>query len=764
MLNDTHRSAFIRTLLVGALGLSHGVVAKGVAPRKTDGALEEVIVTAQYRAENIQDVPITITALGETALKKSDIFDAATISQHVPGVAYAEFAPGQALISIRGITSTDDGAGLENSSALFLDGVYIGRTASINFDMFDLERIEVLKGPQGTLFGRNAIGGAFNVITARPTDELKARVGATAGNEGIIRYQGLLSGPVTERLAGKLSFNHREHDGYVDNVLLNTALQDEDQTSYRAQLRLSLDASEWLFSADYMEDDRSDMGRTPIADNLPLSRILIANGATGPRQNASPYDGFSKRDARGVSLQGDIEFAAGVLTSISGYRQYETDWEMQSIGVGLGAIGRPFDELVDDISEGIKTFSQELRWVSSLDGDVNYTAGVYYFREETDRMEEFKITAVGEYHDPDVRLRQTAVGEQAIIGNEYTRTENETNSYAVYGQANWSFSEDWNLILGARYTLDEKDYRATAVDCGNLPESGPFAGFPACAGLGGSLNIINETFTVSPSDSWGDFSFKTALQYYLGDEMMIFAAVTKGYKSGGFAGSQGVEISASQPVAPETALNYELGFKGDLLDNTLRLNITAYYNDYKDLQIVRFGPVIGSEFGAFQTTNLGQADIYGLEVEWGWYPTQNIRLLGNYAYLETAVSDLVIVTVSGPVDASGSDLRQAPESSWNVILGYNLPTAYGEFDAQIEYSYMDEQIMDYLDQRPVIQQHELVDARLALTSNNGHWELAVWGKNLLEEDYISQSYIISPGVIGVWGPPRTYGVTLNYHY
>jgi iron complex outermembrane receptor protein len=719
-------------------------------------ALEEVIVTAQHREQNIQDVPIAITALSQDALKKSDIFDAASISQHVPGVAYAEFAPGQALIAIRGISSADDGAGLENSTAMFLDGVYIGRGAGINFDMFDLERIEVLKGPQGTLFGRNAIGGAFNVVTSKPSDEFTAKVGATVGNEGIVRAQGMASGPISEKLAGKISVNHRQHDGFVDNVLLGTELHDEDQISVRGQLRLDLDSSEWLLSADYMDDDRADVGRTVLADNAPVSLIMAANGVTGPRQNASPRDGFSKREAYGFSLQGDIEFGNGTLTSISAHRHIETDWEQAAVGAGLGALGLPFDEVIDGVVEEIDTYSQELRWTSSLGEDINYTAGFFYFREETDRVEQFKITAAGTY----AGFTQTALGSQAIIGNEYTRTENETNSYATYGQLDWAFRENWNLTVGLRFTYDV----ATAVDCGNLPATGPFAAFPACAGVGGSLNVVNETFSVSPSDNWDDLSYKVALQYFPNDDVMIYGSITTGYKSGGFAGSQGVASSASIPVDPETAINYELGFKGDLFDNTLRLNMTGFYTDYEDLQIVRFGPVTGSAFGTFQTTNIGQADIYGIEVEWGWYPTENIRVLGNYAYMDSEVTGLLINTTGGLVDASGSNLRQAPESSWNGIVGYTLPTAMGTFDFQVEYSYMDEQINDYIDQRTVIQQHELVDARIAWTSNDEKWEVAVWGKNLTDEEYFSHSYVIGPGVFGFWGPPQTYGITASYTY
>lgn len=726
--------------------------------------IEEIVVTAQHRAENVQDIPIAVTALGADEIKKSDIFDAGSIAQHTPGLSFSEFSPGQAIPSLRGISSVDDGAGLDNSVALFLDGVYIGRGASINFDMFDLERVEVLRGPQGTLFGRNAIGGAINVVSAKPTDETKVKAGMTVGNEGILRYQGLVSGALSDNVFGKVSINHREHDGYVDNVLLGTELQDEDQTSVRAQLRVEAEKSDWLLSVDTMEDSRADMGRTGVNDNAPLSAIMAANGVTGPRQNAAAKDGYSEREASGISLQGDIEFDTGTLTTITAYRTAETDWSMASVGAPLGALGLPFDEVMDDIKEDIDTFSQEFRWTSNLDGNFNYTAGLYFFTEETDRTEIFRITKAGSFDG----LRATDVGTQQTIGNEYAFTGNETTSYAAYWQGTWEFSEQLHLTLGARYTVDEKDYKAVSVNCDLVRDNDPsvvgtqFENFAPCGGVGGSLNIIAEAFEVNPSDDWNDFSPKVALQYFPNDNMMFFASASKGYKSGGFAGSQGVESSASTAVDPETALNYEIGFKGDFMDNSLRMNVTAFYTDYEDLQVVRFGPVPGSDFGTFLTTNIGEAEITGAELEVTWYPTENFYIKGFYAYMDSEVSDLIIETTSGVIDASGKGLRSAPPNSSNLSFNYNVPMESGALDFRLEYSYSDEQRGDYIDDRITLDAHELWDARAAWTSSDEQWEVALWGKNLMDEDYISHQYVIGPGGIGVWGAPRTYGLTVNY--
>ena len=721
--------------------------------------IEELIVTAQHREQNVQDVPITVTAIGGEELFKADIHDAATIALHVPGLSYTEFAAGQALLSMRGISSIDDGAGLDNSVGLFLDGVFIGRLASINFDMFDLERIEVLKGPQGTLFGRNSIGGAISVVTRKPSQEFDGRVGVTVGNHGTQRYQGFVTGSLGENLAGKISVNHREHDGFVRNVLLNTELQDENQTSLRGQLLFTRDDSEWVLSADWMNDDRADMGRTPVANNAPILQIAAANGVSGPRQQASPADGFSRRNAYGISLNGEIDYEQGVLTTITAIRHAEADWEMQSVGAGLGAIGLPFDEVFDDILEDIDTFSQEFRWTSKLDGNFNYTAGLFYFTEEVDRVEQFKITAAGTYGPGFVSQN---VGSQAIIGNEYTRTANETTSYAVYGQGTYDINEQISVTFGGRYSNDSKDYLATAVDCGGDRVGTAFENFPECEGLGGSLSIVSESFTVTPSDSWSDFSAMASLQYRPTDDTMWFGTVSTGYKSGGFAGSQGIEAVAADPVNPENATNYELGFKGDLFDRTMRLNATAFFTDYEDLQIVRFGPVAGSAFGTFVTANIGTADIKGAEIEFIWNPTDQFSFSGNYAYLDTEVNGLIIETNAGLQDVSGSTLRQAPKTSYNLVAEYEVPMESGTVDLRLELSHVDRQITDYVDQRTRADEHDLIDARIAWTDSYDKFEIAVWGKNLLEEDYISHSYVIGPGVIGVWGAPRTFGITATY--
>ena len=746
-------------LLSPVLLNSPNALSQEKADTTTDGKLEVIKVTAQHRTQSIQDVPLTISAISGVELEKADINDAAGIALSVPGFAYSEFAPGQAILSMRGINSADDGAGIDNSVGLFLDGVYIGRGAAINFDMFDLERIEVLKGPQGTLFGRNSIGGVISVITAKPTDDVTAKVSATVGNEGILRYAGFISGPLSESLSGKLSFTHRENDGFVDNVVLGTKLQDEDTDSLRGQLVYYTDNGDWTLSADWMEDERADMGRAPIASNAPVVEIAAANGVTGPRQSAATTDGFSTREASGVSLTGSFRFDAGHFTTITASRSAETDWAMASVGAGLGAIGLPWDELIDEIHEDIDSFSQEFRWVSNIGDDFNYTLGAFYFTEDTSRSEEFKITQAGVYNGFEI----IEIGSQDIIGNEYTLSDNSTTSYAIYGQGNYTLNDKTTLTLGARYTKDKKDYLATAVDCGGDRAGTEFENFFACPdGVCGSVNIVSESFTVTPEETWSDFSPMASVQYKIDSGRMIFATASRGFKSGGFGGSQGVESAARLSVNPEEATNFEIGFKGDLLDNTLRINSTLFKTDYKDLQVVRFGPVAGSEFGTFITANLGTADIQGAELEAVWMVTEDFKLSGNYAYLDTEVNDLVIETTSGPVDISGRPLTAAPEHSYNFVANYIYASPIGEIDFRVQYAHVDEQSRDYLDERVIIDEHDLIDLRIGWVSADEQLDISLWAKNITDEDYIAHSYVIGPGVIGVWGAPRTVGVTATW--
>jgi iron complex outermembrane receptor protein len=726
--------------------------------------LDEIIVTSTLREKSVQDIPITVAVLGAQQIEKADIHGADGIANHVPGLHYANFAPGQTLFAMRGVGSFDDGAGLDNSVALFLDGVYVGRGAGVNFDMFDLERIEVLKGPQGALFGRNTIGGAISVVTAKPADEFAAKIAVTGGNEGIFRLQGLITGPISENLSAKLVVSHRRHDGFVRNVLLGKSVNDEDRTSIRGQIKLDAGNSEWVVSADWMQDETEDNGRFLYvnnpngADNLAIA-TGFGSGRSNPQTTAEPLEGFNNRESKGISLNGEIVFDNGTLTTITSYREVDTDWEMPSVGSPLGpslnAIpGRFGIGVIDDIEEQINTFSQELRWTSNTGGDLEYVVGAYFFTEDTDRPEQFRLDL------------NTVQGGQVTIGNEFTRTQNESTSYALYGQAQWDFAEQWSLLVGGRYSHDEKDYTAIAVNCGNseaVRAAAGFPNFPNCQGVGGSLRIIAETFERSAKVSFDDFSPMASIQYRPNEDVMLFATISTGYKSGGFAGSQGVAAAATTPVKAEGVTSYEVGLKSTLAGGSVRFNATGFYMDYKDLQIVRFGPVPGSAFGSFLTTNIGSADIYGAEVELDWAVTDQFTLSGSYAFLDTEANELVI----NGTDFSGLDLRQAPKNSFSFTADYDMPleNGMGDVNFNANLNHTDKSHNDFATAAQTLSEAKtLLDAQVSWTTASGKYKVALWGKNITDKNYVAHSYFIGPGTIGIWGAPRTYGVTATANF
>jgi iron complex outermembrane receptor protein len=258
----------------------------------------------------------------------------------------------------------------------------------------------------------------------------------------------------------------------------------------------------------------------------------------------------------------------------------------------------------------------------------------------------------------------------------------------------------------------------------------------------------------------------TSLQFQQNDNLMYYGTISTGYKSGGYAGSQGLRIFADREVKPEGVINYEIGFKGEFADNSLRLNASAFYMDYTDLQVVRFGPVAISPFGTFQTTNIGSAEITGIEIDYLWQATDAFSLSGYYAYLDSEVNDLTLNSATGPQDFSGVPLRQSPEHSYSIIGEYIADMSGGSaLTFRAQYAFVDDQFNDYpTPDETIIGAAKLLDASIKWMSAEGQYELVLWGKNLTDERYISHSYRIGPGSIGVWSDPRTFGLTGTFHF
>ena len=606
--------------------------------------LEEVVVTAERRAENLQEVPNAITALSADTVERSDIHDLTDIATRIPGLTFSPFSPGQNIVALRGASSNDDGAGTDNSVAVFVDDVYLGRVSNINPEMFDIERVEVLRGPQGTLYGKNTIGGAINVVSTRPnTEEFEGKIRVNLGNYQRRDIAGLVSGPLGEGWAGKASFSYRNRDGWVNNVFLNKKQKDDNVQAFRGQLLYSADDFEAMFSADFNRLDIEDMARTPIATGepgdpafwaapVPGSYADLCDGQ-GADCSAGPIDGYAKRDAWGVSMKLNWNLEAGELISITAYRENEADWNMDSTGTPRSPLPPLFNQINDDIFDQTNQFTQELRWVSNIGESIDFVTGLWYLSEETDRTECF---------DNDVMTSDcTPTADNGAT--DWYRQVNQTTSYAAFGQFDWTFAPQWELTVGGRYSADTKEIDNNAI--------------------AGDFVVINQTFSNSVSESWSAFTPKLSLAFFPNEDTTIYGAASWGFKSGGFAAApQGIEFT--EPLDQEEALNFEIGLKTDIASN-FRLNTALFSTDYQDLQIQTFGPLTAAAaFGTFQTFNAGDAEIQGLEVEATWVLTEQLTLSGFYALAGQRVwrhqhpRDRIPRSVrSGPDSCTGQEIQ-----------------------------------------------------------------------------------------------------------
>ena len=324
-------------------GIAIAILGVSFAGKIAAAELEEIVVTAERRAQNLQTIPAAVSALSAQTIEEADIHDLTDIATRIPGLTFSPFSPGQNIVALRGASSNDDGAGTDNSIAVFVDDVYLGRVSNINPELFDIDRIEVLRGPQGTLYGKNTIGGAINVYSKRPSSEaLEGKFRVNIGNFDRIDVAGLVTGPLSDHWSAKLSLSSRQRDGWVRNRALGTDLKDDDTLAVRGQLLYESDTFEALFSADFNSLDVSDMARIPVATGDPNDPAIWAGGSyatlcagRGADCSANPVDGFAERDASGVSARLSWQLGPGELTSITAFRENEADWNMDSTGTDL---------------------------------------------------------------------------------------------------------------------------------------------------------------------------------------------------------------------------------------------------------------------------------------------------------------------------------------------------------------------------------------------------------------------------------------------
>lgn len=715
-----------------------------IAQNQSSGfALEEVIVTAQKRTENLQDVAVSAQAFGAEDIRILGVKSVAELIYVAPSLNAGGLGGGsQQQMGIRGIVDFSRNPGVDPRMGIYIDEVYQGQGYSADQPLLGLESVEILRGPQGTLFGKNTVSGAINLVTKDPTADTEGELAATFGNEGQARAQAYVSGGMTDTLFASIAFTYDERDGLYRNTFLNEDAGDYDRTSARGKLRW-MPSEPWdiTLSYDYSKRESTE----PVGTEASLPRFEY-------RGNERSYD---RTEFWGAGLETNYMMNNGFqLVSITSYRDSEfflrADDDMT-----------PAEIQISQFDEYNEQFTQELRLQSPEDGDFKWLAGVYYYDSErsTSRFARFDDDLYN------LLVPSLAPFAAALSGRGQVPSVLEHTSYAAFFHADWSITESLSMTLGGRYTKDEKTVDWRQENFQDDPQTAAFlqqvTGIPLTQAPGILFGAINSEFKDDRSES--DFAPVISLNYQMTDSTLIYGRYSGAAKSGGYNAEFMLNGLANFEYDQETVDSYELGLKTTAFDDTLRVNLAAFEMQFKDYQVFQF---LENPDGAtsLELTNAGEVSVTGLEAEITWVPTDNFRLLTNVTFLDAVYDEFE--NPGGGEAFTGNNLPYAPDLKYYVAGQYLVQLGGGNLVFDIDYTYVDDQFTDPGNLAvDAIDSYNLIGARAAYTPAEGNWELALWGRNLGDEEYTvtnNDNFLGTPRT--VWGNPRLYGMTFSYFF
>lgn len=717
-----------------------GIAERAAAQSATDDiSLEEIIITAEKRSENIQDVPISVTVLSGAELQQRSAESLRDLQFAIPNLTLYSRTDFNPNFIIRGISSGARNIGFESSLGVYVDGVFMGRTSGFNQQLDDIERVEVLRGPQGTLFGKNTISGALNIATLRPGDEFDGRVSVEYGNFDNRRASGYLSGPIVEGvLSAKVSGFTSDRDGFVTNVNASgpASVDDENTHGFRGELRFTPNEQlDIALRGDWSKADRRvlDGEVAEIIDNpfgLPLS-----GDVPGVRTVSIGGDNIEDREISGGSVTVAYQLDSGhEIVSISALRHLEYALPNSDLD------GEPGDFLSNNNRDELKQFTQELRIASPATDPFRYVAGVYYFNQNSDTS---RSIVLGD----DLRGILAGFGVPAAFITNLTNSGSvDTKSFAAFANVSFDVSDHLELDAGVRYNNEQKDFvfGQDGIDVLGLPTIAPFT------------DEIKEE----------DFSPTFGLNYKPSDDTLLYARFAKGFKSGGWNADI---LSSSLPsdivFDAESINSYEFGMKTEMWDRRARLNIAVFQLNYKDIQISRFNNVTGG----FETANAARARSRGFEVEFTAVPAAGFDVSAGIGYADAEFR-------SYPDAAPGVDLSGAPldAPNWTVSASaqYSRPVADKvEAIGRLDYAYRSSAPGDGLDAFSGVDGFATLNGRVGLAWDSG-LALYFWARNITNNDFVVSQFVGGnlASTLGVtqrfatYGSPRTYGVSLSFDF
>lgn len=716
--------------------------------------IEEVVVTARKRQESAQDIPLALTAMSGEDLAINGINDMTDLQAHTSSLTIyaARGTSSTATAYIRGIGQSDPLWGVEPGVGIYINDVYLARPQSALLDMLDVERIEILRGPQGTLYGRNTIGGAIKYITKRPSDTLTATTDFAVGSYNQQDFRGAISGPIIDdKLLGSFSVGTFNHDGYGENRLTGRDVSDKELHTARVNVvYIANDNFEIDFSADGTWDRSNVRGTQRM---VPNTYELYFEGNPPLAVSDDRYDvdnGFEDQDnsseAKGAALtfrySGDGAWSA---KSITAWRDGDTDG-----AIDFDAGPYPIAD-VDAIYFDTQ-ISQEFQL--NYDSDtLQAVLGLYFMDAEAGGRirNRFALPAAALGLAPPTTIPGPIITIYGESGGQI-----DTQSMALFGDMSWQATDALTVSLGLRIGRETKE--ADVLNQGFTDDT-----FVTPNGAV-TANFENE-------ETWTDASPRISIDYKVADDQLVYASISKGFKSGGFnIRANTVQVPRSgDPYEPESVVAYEMGYKSTFADR-FQFNLAAFHNDYEDIQLSIFTGVdttgdgnLDSFFGDF--TNAGQGTIDGLEFEFTWAVADNFDITGNAAYLDANFDEYI----SGGVDVSDDrEFTDTPELAYGIHAKWFVELDSSSITSHLGYSWRD-------DVQPVTNQSDLIyqeayglwNAKVSWNFENGLL-LALEGKNLADEEYRTTGYDLRdagfPIVTGFYGPPRTLTARIGYSF
>ncbi|MGD9713043.1 MAG: TonB-dependent receptor, partial [Thermomicrobiales bacterium] len=749
-------------------------------PVEDEGGIAEIVVTAQKRAENSQDVPISIAAVSGDMVADLHASTLQGLQGTVPNIQIGNFSntPNTAVFTIRGIGVIEPDPYAGNTVGIVVDGVpqYFSMGALV--DLYDIDRIEILRGPQGTLFGANTTGGVVNVINNAPTNQLEGKFNASFGNYDHLTVGAVANVPLGDGLAFRLAAQNDRRDGFVTNVVDGRDMGKRDVNLIRGTLRAESGNLTALLTGEYV----GSRNGSPIvvAGNLPGEAEFVPPGfrnmyvspclpagsrCEAPDKYLSARDGGPLGDTPDQSdmnnYRGSLQLAledtgVGDITSITGYRQFDLFEFTDQDGSPVFLI---------DTRRGTKgwQFSQELRTDFSLGDRIDVTMGGFYMKTHYDHYQDLRIDFAGGA-TYDLATQTVTKGLTGLFQKNVQDQDN--HSLSGFVQSYFQVTDALRLQAGIRYSYEKTSMLASTAT--SLASSGisTFDG----TNPDGTPNI--SLGTVAPPrgrESWNNVGWKLGADYKATEDILLYGYWARGFKSGGFTGRIGIAQDLG-PYDPEHVDTYEIGMKADLLDRRLRINLAAFQTDYDDIQLAQIY-FVGS--GATLTQgntilNAASSRIRGFEAEVTVAPMDGLTLTGALAYLDAEYREFDFLQPSGAiVDLSGERLQNAPDWSGSAGFSYEFQLS-GNLGARLaaNYSYTSEKLLtSILDvPRARVQPQHLVNANFEIEVNE-ELTVGLWATNLFDNRYIN-SVFDSPGTLGLtnYAPPRQYGVSLSAEF